>query len=72
MSEQVAETELDKLLEAYALAAVEFNLATVPLILQPLTRVRPSTAEIAREETARAAVVDARRKVWAYARPDYV
>jgi hypothetical protein len=76
MSEQrdeAAKTELDELLEAYALAAVEFNLAAVPLILPPLkTRVRPTAAEITREATARAALVDARRKVWVYARPDYV
>jgi hypothetical protein len=60
-----AKTELDELLHVYEMAVVEFNSATVPLIVALTARVRPSAAEITREENAREAVVEARRKVWA-------
>lgn len=53
------------LLNAYLAAAVEFNLGASPLILAMTAQLRPSDAEVLREETARAAVVEARRKVWA-------
>src|SRR5688572_30886204 len=69
MSEQrveAAKTEVDELLSAYALAVVEFNLATAPLVVALTAGVRPSAADIKREENARAAVVEARRKVWAH------
>ena len=69
MTEQKDEspkTELDELLKAYALAVVEFNLASAPLIVALTAGVRPSAADIKREENARAAVVEARQKVWAY------
>lgn len=48
----------------YAAAVVEFNLASVPLILALTAQVRPLDAEVMREVNARAAVVGARRRVW--------
>lgn len=69
MSNQRAEvdrSEFGELLNAYALAVVEFNLASAPLIVALTAGVRPSAADITREENARAAVVEVRRKVWVY------
>ena len=68
MSDEIgapAKTVAETLLHAYEAAVIEFNLATVPLIVAMTTQVRPSTAEVMREENARATVVKARRKVWA-------
>ena len=66
MSNPVADPELGELIDAYAKAVVEFNFATLPLIVNLTAQVRPSAAEITREENARAAVVEARGKAWAY------
>ena len=58
--DEATKTELDELLKPYALAVVEFNLASAPLIVALTAGVRPSAADIKREENARAAVVEAR------------
>jgi phosphoribosylformylglycinamidine (FGAM) synthase-like enzyme len=60
-----AKPEADRLLHAYEAAVIEFNLATVPLILALTAHTLPMAAEVLREESARAAVIEARRKVWA-------
>lgn len=54
-----------ELLRAYGLAVVEFNLASAPLIIALAAQARPSYAEVQREEVARVAVVETRRKLWA-------
>lgn len=52
---------------AYETAVIEFNLATLPLIVALTAHMPPSTAELRREEKARSIVVDARRRAWAAA-----
>lgn len=55
----------DGLLRAYEEAVLEFNLATVPLFVAMTGQLRPLAADVAREESARMKVVEARRRVWA-------
>lgn len=61
----LTKTEALSLLHAYELAVVEFNRASVPLIVALAARNLPTTAEVAREELARDALIVARRNVWA-------
>ena len=50
---------------AYAAAVLEFNQATLPLIVALTSHTAPLPAEVMREETARLIVVEARQKTWA-------
>ena len=61
--DQAAKGETDD--ESYETAVLEFNLATLPLIVALTAHRPPSVAELKREEIARATVVEARRKAWA-------
>jgi hypothetical protein len=50
---------------AYAAAVLEFNQATLPLIVALTSHTAPLPAEVMREETARLIVVEARQRTWA-------
>jgi hypothetical protein len=50
---------------AYEAAVVEFNLATIPLIVALTAHTPPSAPDLRREENARLIVVEARRQAWA-------
>jgi len=54
-----------RLLGAYQLAVVEFNTASARLILHLVAESLPTAGEVSAEEEARAAVVAARRNLWA-------
>ena len=47
---------------AYEAAAIEFNLATIPLIVALTAHMLPSAPDLRREENARLIVVEARRQ----------
>jgi hypothetical protein len=59
---------MDDLRDAYGAALVVFNSASAALILDFAAESIPSDELIATEEKARAAVVDARRKLWTAAK----
>lgn len=62
-------SELDILRTTYARALLAFHAASADLILNYATDVPPSDALIAAEESARDALIAARRELWgAYAR----
>jgi len=50
---------------AYAAAVLEFNQATLPLIVALTSHTTPFPAEVLREENARLIVVETRQKTWA-------
>jgi hypothetical protein len=61
-----AETsEMDDLRGAYANANLAFNAGSATLILKFAANLRPTDEQIATEEKARAAVIAARRELWA-------
>jgi hypothetical protein len=73
MTKEIGEpgkAEAALLLHAYQAAVIELNLATVPLLVAMGAQVRPSDAQVQREESARATVLQARSKVWATYRQD--
>jgi hypothetical protein len=61
----VAKQEISDLRDAYSAAALAFNAASSTLILKLVTDSLPTGEQIATEEVARAAVVAARRRLWA-------
>jgi hypothetical protein len=65
MKRTSAKADADKLYSAYAKAMVVFNAASASLIVNLAANTRPTDAQIAAEEKARAVVVAARRKLWA-------
>jgi hypothetical protein len=56
---------MDDLRGAYANAILAFNAASATLILKFAANVLPTDEQIAAEEKARAAVIAARRDLWA-------
>ena len=65
MHEHTANPRLEALLDAYRVAVVAFNVASSTLILHLVAESLPTPPEISAEEKARAAVVAARRDLWA-------
>lgn len=65
MKRVVAKVGVDELCSSYAKAVVAFNVASASLIVSLAANSRPTDEQIAAEEGARAAVVAARRTVWA-------
>jgi hypothetical protein len=57
--------QLDKLRAAYASALLAFNAASAALIINFAMDMAPSDDLVATEESARAALVGARRQLWA-------
>jgi len=65
MNKKPANPELDKLRSAYANAVLTFNAASTAMILNLAADKAPTDELIAAEEESRAAVVAARRVLWA-------
>jgi hypothetical protein len=65
MNKKPANRRLDKLRSAYANAVLAFNAASAAMILNLAADRAPTDELIAAEEASRAAVVAARRKLWA-------
>jgi hypothetical protein len=65
MSTQTDNAKMDKLRAAYASALLAFNAASAALIINFAMDVAPSDELVATEESARDALVGARRELWA-------
>jgi hypothetical protein len=65
MNKKPADPGLDELRSAYANAVLEFNAASAAMILNLAADRAPTDELIAAEEDSRAAVVAARRELWA-------
>jgi len=65
MRDRTANPQSESLIRAYQVALVAFNAASATLILHLAAASLPTAEEISAEENARAAVVAARRELWA-------
>jgi hypothetical protein len=65
MNDHAADSQSEGLFRAYRVAVVAFNAASARLMLQLAAESLPTAQEISAEENARAAVVAARRNLWA-------
>ena len=65
MSKKAVNPEVDDLHGVYASAVLAFNASSAALILHLAANSLPSNEQIAAEEESRAAVLAARRKLWA-------
>jgi hypothetical protein len=69
MKDTLAKRGVDELREAYATAVLAFSAASSVLVLKLAVNSLPTDEQITMEENARAAVIAARRKVWAGQQP---
>ena len=65
MNDHATDSQLDALFQVYRVAVVAFNTASAALMLHLAAKSLPTAQQISAEENARAAVVAARRNLWA-------